>query len=96
MAKTPADSKRADAKKLLAMRKTMVTGRASIFRGKVGGQRVQGVITKPGSIRFTEARKRLAKLAAFDPEHVSDADVIEYLAIGEAETIAYLEKVATS
>lgn len=72
-------------------------GRASLFRDKKGGDRVQGVITPLGSSRFEAARKRLGDLAGRDPEHVSDADVIEYLARGESATIAYfqaLEKVA--
>jgi hypothetical protein len=65
-------------------------GRASIFRDKKDGARLQGIITKAGSQRFEAARKRLARLAARDAEEVSDADTIEYLARGEAETVKYL------
>lgn len=69
-------------------------GRASIFRGKQGGARLQGVITKAGSNRFEQARKRLARLAGRDVEEVSDADTIEYLARGEAETLKVLRETA--
>jgi hypothetical protein len=66
------------------------TGRQSIFRDKIGGDRVQGVITPAGSRRFEIARSKLAKLAGREVEQVSDADVIEFLARGEANTREYL------
>lgn len=66
------------------------TGRDSIFRHKEGGDRVQGVITKIGSEKFEAARGKLGKLAKRDRQHVSDADTIEYLARGEADTRKYL------
>ena len=66
------------------------TGRDSIFRDKAGGDRYQGIVTKTGAQRFEAARSRLAKLANRDPERVSDADTIEYLARGDAETVVYL------
>jgi hypothetical protein len=62
------------------------TGRASIFRNKEGGGRVQGVLTKQGVALFEYHRKRLATLAKREASHVSDADVIEYLARGRQET----------
>lgn len=65
-------------------------GRQSIFRDKKGGSRVQGVMTKAGTRAFANARKRLATLADREPENVSDADVIEFMARGEAETVLYL------
>lgn len=67
------------------------TGRSSIFRDKKGGDRVQGVLTPVGSNRFEQSRKRLAKLAGREVEHVSDADVIEYEVRGEENTLKYLE-----
>lgn len=67
-----------------------MTGRASIFRDKKGGSRVQGIMTPVGSKRFEQARRRLGKLADRETEHVSDADTIEYLARGESETVKYL------
>lgn len=73
-------------------RKVMSTGRSAIFRGKVDGRRLQGVITNVGSIAFEQARARLAKLADVEKESVSDADTIEYLAIGETATKKYLEE----
>lgn len=66
-------------------------GRDSIFREKDGGDRYQGIVTKAGAQAFERARARLAKLADRKVDHVSDADVIEYLARGEANTRDYLE-----
>jgi hypothetical protein len=65
-------------------------GRASIFRDKKGGDRVNGVLTPRGSVRFELHRRKLARLVGQDPEQVSDADVIEYMVRGEKETLAYL------
>lgn len=67
-------------------------GRPSIFRNKAGGKKIQGLITKTGTAEFERARKRLAHLAARSVAHTSDADVIEFLARGEAATVAYLEQ----
>jgi len=69
-------------------------GRASIFRNKKGGDRVNGVLTARGSVRFELHRRQLARLVALDPEQVSDADVIEYMVRGEKETRAYLAEKA--
>jgi hypothetical protein len=66
-------------------------GRRSIFRGKEGGVRVQAIITKIGGQKFERARKRLAELAGWASKDVSDADTVEFLARGEAETMAYIE-----
>lgn len=66
------------------------TGRASLFRGKQGGMRVQGNLTKIGGQCFEQARGRLKKLyrsvIGTNPKTVSDADTIEYLARGEDDT----------
>jgi hypothetical protein len=70
-----------------------VMGRPKIFTSNNGARtRVQGGLTPVGTSRFEGARKRLAKLVGRDPEFVSDADVIEYLARGESATRLYLEK----
>lgn len=69
----------------------MSTGRSAIFRGKVNGRRLQGVITPVGAIAFEAARKKLGKLADVEKENVSDADTIEFLAIGETATKEYLK-----
>jgi hypothetical protein len=71
-----------------------LTGRASIFREKAGGDRVQGLLTPIGSKRFEQARATLAKLAGRETEQISDADTIEFLARGEANTRSYLAGVA--
>lgn len=65
-------------------------GRRSIFRDKV--VRVQGWLTKRGGADFERARQRLAVLAGWNKEDVSDSDVQEYLAIGETETMKYLKR----
>jgi hypothetical protein len=64
-------------------------GRRAIF-DLPKSQRYQGVISKPASRAFERARKRLKQIAKWKGT-VSDADVIEYLARGEAWTIMYLE-----
>lgn len=51
--------------------------------------RYQGVVSKVGAKAFEAARKRLAVLAQ-RTGRVSDGDVFEYLARGEAETVKYL------
>lgn len=71
-------------------------GRASIFRGKEHGVRVQGIITKTGGQKFESERKALATLyeaiLGRAPTGVSDADVIEYMARGGVDTRRYLER----
>lgn len=69
-------------------------GRPCVFRDKAGGDRVQGEITRAGSVRFEAHRRALGKLAPH-VKHPSDADVIEYLAIGEAATRDYITRHAT-
>lgn len=73
-------------------------GSGSIFRGKVKDDpryRVQGVLTPAGRTAFESAAKRLAalyrRLTGTGRAAVSDADTIEYLARGEAETVDVIE-----
>ncbi len=79
---------------ILAKMATKRIGRASIFTnpdGRPKVDRVNGVITAAGSVRFELHRKQLGKLVGLDPEQVSDADVVEYMARGEAESRKYLK-----
>lgn len=73
----------------------MRAGRIKIFRferdGLKDGVRIQGIITKVGAQRLDVARAKLAKLAKREPAQVSDADAVEYLARGDAETRKYLK-----
>lgn len=75
-------------------------GRASIFRGKAKGVRVQGILTQHGGRAFEQTRRSLAKLyrdvTGRPAKGVSDADVIEYMAIGEERTVEYLEHLRAS
>jgi len=48
-------------------------------------------MTPAGSVRFEQARARLARLVSREPEQVSDADVFEFLARGDKETRGYLK-----
>jgi hypothetical protein len=68
----------------------VATGRASVFRNKKGGDRVQGTLTRRGSQRFAQARGALALMTERPVTTISDADVIEYLARGAKNTRAYL------
>lgn len=71
-------------------------GRASIFRDKVNGVRIQAIITQVGGQQFEQARKGLARLCAMvqgeAPAVISDADVVEYLARGPKDTLKYLRR----
>lgn len=70
------------------------TGREAVFRGKVNGYRVQGVLTKNGGKGFDVARQQLASVyhqeTGRELSTVSDADVIEFLVLGTRETRKYL------
>lgn len=69
-------------------------GRASIFRDKEGGDRVQGLLTQRGSLLFEWKRQELAGLYEHvlkrAPVTVSDADTIEFALRGPKETRALL------
>lgn len=73
-------------------------GRHSIFEGKVDGKRVQAVITQEGGRAFEKCRGYLASVytrimqAPVPEPGVSDADVVEFLARGEKNTVGYLRK----
>lgn len=66
-------------------------GWPSVFSGKNKKNRYQGIVTNVGRREFEVARRRLAKLAGLSVKTVSDGDVFEYLARGEADTKAYIE-----
>lgn len=67
-----------------------VGGRPSLFRGKgARPYRVQGNLTPRGGVRFEEARVRLGDMCDVAADRISDADVIEYLARGERESLEY-------
>lgn len=83
-------------RKTTGPRNVGVMGRWSIFRDKANGKRVQGVLTKHGGEFFEQSRERLMGLYKLvmgrEPASVSDADTIEFLAMGEHETTKYLRK----
>lgn len=66
-------------------------GRPTIFTPKDGEPVRAQALTITGSKRFEAARRRLAKLAGWEPEQVSDADTVEFMARGETDTLKYLE-----
>lgn len=68
-------------------------GHPAIFRGKDRTKPLRAFLTEIGKAKIEEARKRLAKLAKWKVSDVSNGDVVEYLARGEQETIAYLRDV---
>jgi hypothetical protein len=68
----------------------MVIAAAPIFPDASPDAARVRALTPAGSIRFEQARLRLAKLATREPEQVNDADVVEYLARGETATRTYL------
>ena len=68
-----------------------------MFRGKQGGKRYQGNLTKIGSREFETMRRRAQILfhavTGFEVK-ASDADTIEFLARGEADAKDYWERMA--
>lgn len=78
----------------MAKRRNGNLGRQSVFRGKLGGQRIQGIITKRGGECFEGARRELAQLVRREPPQISDGDVIEFLARGKGNTRDYLAGIA--
>ena len=82
----------------------MITGRRSIFRGKDKsiGIEARG-LTRHGYTKFKQARATLVRLARTHAPSLfstrteaSDADVIEYLARGHDDTVAYLCELESS
>lgn len=67
----------------------MPRGRLSIFAKD--GPKVQGILSKQGGEAFERKRGELAKIAGWEGRTVSDADTIEFLARGEANTRKYLK-----
>lgn len=65
------------------------TTQPPIFTNRYGDHQ-ETAETPPGSLRFEQARQRLAKLAGREVEHVRDEDVQEFLVRGEKATRAYL------
>lgn len=72
------------------MAKQDVRPTRAIFKQKLGGARYQGVVTAIGSVRFEQARKRLAKLADREVEQTSDGDTMEAMSRGWEETAKYI------
>lgn len=68
-----------------------IGGRPTIFTDKHGDSVRVEALTITGSKRFEFHRRRLAKLAGWDTEKVSDADTVEFMARGEVGTMKYLE-----
>jgi hypothetical protein len=51
-----------------------------------------GALTPIGTTRFQAARQRLAQIAGREVEHVADADVVAFLALGETQARRLLEQ----
>lgn len=68
--------------------------RDSMFGDLSGGKRLQGVISKRAAKRFETHRRNLAAMAATIGwnKAVSDAAVIEYLALGLEQTVKFFKK----
>lgn len=78
------------------MAQTTKMGRPSIFEGKVDGKRVQAIITQTGGRDLDKRRVILDGLYAKVMQEplgraVTDAEVVEFLARGEKDTIQYLK-----
>jgi len=74
-------------------------GRTSMFGDKAEGLRIQGVLSRAGGVVFEHARIDLARIyedATGTPwkSKVSDADVVEFLALGDELAEAYFRQQA--
>lgn len=75
------------------MAKRANSGRKSLFGATMGGPYVQGLLSPEGYRCFEAARLRLGRLLKTAPEKLSQAAVIEYLARGHRNTVAYVTSV---
>ena len=64
-------------------------GRRSIFPVKDGAL-YHGILTRIGTKACEQARAKLADLSGWDADNISDADLIEFMARGDLETVKYL------
>ena len=73
---------------------TMI-GRPCLFPNKMGGKQVHGFITRFGKRAFDRQRVQLGRLylavTGRRAPRISDADVIEFLARGDANTRAFFQ-----
>lgn len=72
-------------------------GRRTIFAETRGQQRdpknnIHGVVTRTGATQFEQHRMRLATLAKWPIENVSDADTIDYISRGHEASAAYIAR----
>jgi len=78
----------------MAKKKKVFTPRPSIFPGKDPRTRIQGILTTTGGREFERQRRRLGALyteiTGLTIASVSDGDVVEFCARGDAATRAYL------
>ncbi len=65
------------------------TGRPSLFRNKDRLRRRTGYLSKDGHTRFDAAKRRIAGIVKWAVADISDSDVVEFLARGEAASVAY-------
>ncbi len=70
--------------------------KASIFEGKDPKTRFQGLTTPEGGKKLDAKRRELAKIyldvVGESYGTISDGDVVEYMARGAKDTIAYLKR----
>lgn len=66
-------------------------GRPSLFRGKDRTRPVSAYMTPAGKQKLHAARVRLAKIVKWDADDITDGDVCEFLARGEADSRAYFK-----
>ena len=74
------------------MAKRRADSNRAIFGPKDSSRTRPAAMTKEGYAAFEVARARLARLAGRRDARVSDADVIEAMARGWPETVAYLKR----
>lgn len=68
--------------------KAPTTGRRSLFRGKDRTTAVKAYLTQVGHAEFQRARVQLATMVDWEPDAVSEGDIVEWVLRGRPELVA--------
>lgn len=65
----------------------LLTGRRSIYRGKLKKKPIRAILTKIAHVDFAAARKRLAQMVGLPVKAVSLNDTFEHVVRGEPQLV---------
>ena len=69
-----------------------INGRPALFRGKDRTRGLKCYLTAIGHAKVAAAKIRVARLVGWKVADVSEGDTLEFLARGEADSVAYWKK----